>query len=583
MAAAIMGGAGDERIGGGLPELRVLPSAEAVAAAAAEEIAARPGRGDRWLAASRTGSRPAARRRRASTTTSGGRRSASASTGRASTSGGATTGSSLGSPVVERPAAQPDPPGLRRRRGDGQPGGRRRRRPGRRRADPGRATPRGPVTEAIARSGGAAWAAVRYAAEIERAGPAAGPNGDPVFDVLIMGVGPGWPRPVDLPGLRGLGRAGACAVAVPAPTHVEPHVDRVTLAPAADRRGATRGPDHDRAPARRTCWPRPGAAPTSASSRSARRACRRRRGSSTRRPRPGCRGRRRSAARRRRRRRPRRPSPIAPAGGSPPRMACRSRCSRPAPGRRSILVHGTTADHRTWRGVGPDLATRWRLHADRPARTRRLRGRRPGRTTSSASSTTSPPSPTSWPPRRAGPSTSSGIRWAGASRSGRACGPPRSGGVVAYEGAPLAPGEEAIDPAPRGAAARGPRRGRPRRHARPVHDRGHRHARRRTWRRSAPTRSGRSAPPPRRRSCASSTPPSTSRRPASTPSPRSPSRCSSSSAVALAGLVPDRRRRRWTGAWPTGASRSIDGARHGAHHSHAAEFIARVEAFVDAD
>ena len=47
-----------------------------------------------------------------------------------------------------------------------------------------------PVTEAIARSGGAAWAAVRYAAEIERAGPAAGPNGDPVFDVLIMGVGP---------------------------------------------------------------------------------------------------------------------------------------------------------------------------------------------------------------------------------------------------------------------------------------------------------------------------------------------------------------------------------------------------------
>ena len=27
----------------------------------------------------------------------------------------------------------------------------------------------------------------------------------------------------------------------------------------------------------------------------------------------------------------------------------------------------------------------------------------------------------------------------------------------------------------------------------------------------------------------------------------------------------------------------IEGARHGAHHSHAAEFIARVEAFVDAD
>jgi len=28
-----------------------------------------------------------------------------------------------------------------------------------------------------------------------------------------------------------------------------------------------------------------------------------------------------------------------------------------------VLVHGTTADHRTWRGVGPELATRWHLHA----------------------------------------------------------------------------------------------------------------------------------------------------------------------------------------------------------------------------
>jgi pimeloyl-ACP methyl ester carboxylesterase len=27
-----------------------------------------------------------------------------------------------------------------------------------------------------------------------------------------------------------------------------------------------------------------------------------------------------------------------------------------------LLVHGTTADHRTWRVVGPLLAARWRLH-----------------------------------------------------------------------------------------------------------------------------------------------------------------------------------------------------------------------------
>lgn len=32
-------------------------------------------------------------------------------------------------------------------------------------------------------------------------------------------------------------------------------------------------------------------------------------------------------------------------------------------GRPLVLVHGTTADHRTWRVVGPELATRWRLHA----------------------------------------------------------------------------------------------------------------------------------------------------------------------------------------------------------------------------
>jgi pimeloyl-ACP methyl ester carboxylesterase len=32
-------------------------------------------------------------------------------------------------------------------------------------------------------------------------------------------------------------------------------------------------------------------------------------------------------------------------------------------GRPLLLVHGTTADHRTWRGIVPILAGRWRLHA----------------------------------------------------------------------------------------------------------------------------------------------------------------------------------------------------------------------------
>ncbi len=94
------------------------------------------------------------------------------------------------------------------------------------------------VTEAIAHSGGAAWAAARYAAEIEQAGPPAGSDGVPAFDVLIMGVGPDGHVMSVFPG-SAVWDATATVVAVPAPTHVEPHVDRVTLHPrliAAARR-----------------------------------------------------------------------------------------------------------------------------------------------------------------------------------------------------------------------------------------------------------------------------------------------------------------------------------------------------------
>jgi 6-phosphogluconolactonase len=95
-----------------------------------------------------------------------------------------------------------------------------------------------PVTEAIARSAGAAWAAARYAAELDAAGPAAGADGVPAFDVLVVGVGPDGHLLSVFPG-SAVWDASANAVAVPAPTHVEPHVDRVTLHPrliAAARR-----------------------------------------------------------------------------------------------------------------------------------------------------------------------------------------------------------------------------------------------------------------------------------------------------------------------------------------------------------
>ena len=95
-----------------------------------------------------------------------------------------------------------------------------------------------PVTEAIARSGGPAWAAASYAAELAEAGPAAGPDGLPAFDVLILGVGPDGHVMSVFPG-SAVWDDTAEAVAVPAPSHVEPHVDRVTLHPrliAAARR-----------------------------------------------------------------------------------------------------------------------------------------------------------------------------------------------------------------------------------------------------------------------------------------------------------------------------------------------------------
>jgi 6-phosphogluconolactonase len=86
--------------------------------------------------------------------------------------------------------------------------------------------------------GGAPRAAARYAAELRDAGPAGDPSGTPVFDLLLLGVGPDGHILSVFPGSAAWDDPAAC-VAIPAPSHVEPHVERVTLTPrvvAAARR-----------------------------------------------------------------------------------------------------------------------------------------------------------------------------------------------------------------------------------------------------------------------------------------------------------------------------------------------------------
>lgn len=86
-----------------------------------------------------------------------------------------------------------------------------------------------PTAEAIARGERPAWAAARYAEELAINVPADA-GGTPVFDLIVLGVGPDGHVLSVFPGSAVWDEALSCA-AVPAPTHIEPHVERVTLHP----------------------------------------------------------------------------------------------------------------------------------------------------------------------------------------------------------------------------------------------------------------------------------------------------------------------------------------------------------------
>ena len=86
-----------------------------------------------------------------------------------------------------------------------------------------------PTSRAIGEALGAAWCAKQLAHELQSSGPPA-MDGWPVFDLVVLGVGPDGHVLSVFPGSDAFD-AKDVAVAVAAPTHVEPHVERVTLNP----------------------------------------------------------------------------------------------------------------------------------------------------------------------------------------------------------------------------------------------------------------------------------------------------------------------------------------------------------------
>lgn len=87
------------------------------------------------------------------------------------------------------------------------------------------------MSDAIGSGRGLEWAALEYDRELHAAGLPSGPNGFPAFDVLFLGIGPDGHVLSAFPGSP-LFDTHAWVSAVDAPTHVEPHVPRLSLNPA---------------------------------------------------------------------------------------------------------------------------------------------------------------------------------------------------------------------------------------------------------------------------------------------------------------------------------------------------------------
>lgn len=94
-------------------------------------------------------------------------------------------------------------------------------------ADPRRIHPF-PIAEARETGNGAAWIASTYGARLRERLPA-GDDGTPILDLVLLGMGGDGHILSAFPGGAALDPAGPIVVDVPEPTHIEPHVARVTL------------------------------------------------------------------------------------------------------------------------------------------------------------------------------------------------------------------------------------------------------------------------------------------------------------------------------------------------------------------
>ena len=87
-----------------------------------------------------------------------------------------------------------------------------------------------PIGAAMAGGHSPAWTAARYAEELRGAGLPVDPAGFPVLDVVLVGIGSDGHLFSAFPGSATWGDP-AWAQAVPAPTHIAPRVERISLHP----------------------------------------------------------------------------------------------------------------------------------------------------------------------------------------------------------------------------------------------------------------------------------------------------------------------------------------------------------------